>query len=197
MKQRILLLILVFITEIITFARWSSCWLFQATFYFTLQNLATNLLIAANEEKGLPLLLIRLLHNKFTGFLWGVTQTFLQYIDIRFLYELLGIVGAIGVYMGFWYFFTRKPKNKWLWLGVAILFICSFIEIVVMPHVDFSIRIIPLVLTLVGFSLFGVWEFLKKGNNKMRFGIVIFLVVVSFIALFLFPHSLYSVCLKV
>lgn len=195
--KKIALLIIFFITEIVTFFRWSSCWLFKEDFYFTFQNLSTQLLTSTNEEKGLPLLLIRLLHNKITGFLWGILQTLLQYIDMRFLYEFLGTAGAVGVYLGFWYFFTKKPKNKIFWLGIMTLFICTLIEMILMPHIDFSKRIIPLFIVLSGFSLFGIWEFVTNGKSRIRFAGIVLLIILSLCALLLFPHSQYSMCLKV
>jgi len=197
MKRNVLVILLVSFTEITTFSRWFSCWLFQNEFYFTFQNLTTQLLVSSNEEKGLPLILIRILHNKITGILWGFGVTFLQYIDIRFVMTLLGIAGAIGLYMGFWYFFTKNIKNYYLWTLLILLVAFSLIEMFFVPRINFAYRIIPLALALGSLSLVGVWEFIRLGNKKIRVSIMIVLIVLSLCSLILFPHDLYIMCLKV
>ncbi len=181
--------------ELAAFHRWFSCWLFSSTFYFTPQVLAANLLNATNAEKGMPILVIRALHNKIVTLAWGVLQTILQYWDIRFLEEFVGIVGAIGVMGGIWYVVTRYRKNVFLWVFVGVGILLQIIEIYIVPNFPYGQRIIPLVLFFQLLSLFGVWQFLKK-NTCMRYGIVICLLVLSLIALVIFPLSYQAFCLK-
>ncbi len=195
MKKKIVLLLLTWGIEITAFHRWFTCWLFSSTFYFTPQVLHVMLLNATNTESGISLFVIRALHNKVVTLGWGVLQAILQYWDIRFLGEFIGIIGAIGVMWGGWYILTRYRKNIYLWAFVGLGILLQGVEIYAVPNFPYGERIIPLALFFQLLSLFGIWQFLKK-ETGIRYGIVIFLLVLSLTALLLFPLSYQAFCLK-
>lgn len=182
--------------EIFAFQRWFACWLFKENFYFTPSNLTTQIINATNADKGMPLFVIRALHNKVLGLGWGLSQSLLQYWDIRFLEEFIGIIGAIGVGFGIWYFFTKRRKNYFLWIVFLLGMILPIIEMFFQPHIQYA-----WVLYIFGFifqalSLYGLWNFLKKGTI-WRYLFIIFLIVMSVLMLLLFPLAYQNFCIKI
>ncbi len=196
MKQKLLLLFFILLVSGIAFVRWNSCWIFGSNFYFTTQTLSTMLVTATNADSGVPLFIVRAMHNKLSGFVWGVLQTQLQYWDIRFLVEFLGIVGGIGVYLGLWYFLTRQFKNKFLWVIFILTMSASFVEMFFIPHIGYKLRIIPLFLLFESIALFGYWQFLL-GNKRWRYYLGIGLLILSLLAVAVFPHSHQAFCIKI
>lgn len=196
MKKRILLIILGWIVEIVALLRWNNCWHFKDTFYFTKDTLSNVLINAINADTNTPLFVVRLFHNKVTAFLWGLLQTFLQYWDIRFFSELLGIVGAIGIYLAIWYLVTKRQKTWWAWGLVAIYSVFALWEMIVIPHFPYFYRVIFFAVISQVLSIFGWWIFLQK-KGKLRIGLFIALLILSAFALWLLPQSYLSMCLHV
>lgn len=197
MKIRIITLFIVFLIGLITFYRWYSCWLFAPNFYFTPPVLATNVIEATNLDKGLPILVVRMFHNKVLAFPWGILQSIVQFLDIRFLELFLSIVGGVGLYLGFWYLFTKYLKKKVLWGLVGLIIVYCIIEIVHPLSLTYAYRITPLFVLFELFSLFGIWEFLKGKNQTIRYLIVFSLIVLSFLSFLLFPLAYQDFCLKI
>lgn len=197
MKKNIIVVFIVWITELFALKQWAGCWHFIDHFYFTQQTLSLTLLDTINAEKGLPLLFIRLLHNKVFGLVWGIIQTILQYWDIRFLIEFLGIIGGIGVYLGLWYLFTKRKKSLWVWLVCLLICVLSFIELFFIPHIQYKLRIVPLALAFQILSLFGIWHFLQKKRELIVISIIVGLIIFTILSFMLTPVSYQLFCLKV
>lgn len=197
MKFKILILFVIIGVELLVFSHWVSCWIFINNFYFTPNILATTLLNATNADKGVPLLLVRAFHNKILGLLWGILQTSLQYWDIRFLINLLGMVGGIGVYLGIWYFFTKKLRNIYVWILIFLLSVWVFVEMFFIPHIPYFQRLIPFFILLQIFSIFGYFQFIKNADSRVRYAVIVILLLLSLASLFLFPLSYQEFCVKV
>lgn len=189
-------IVIAWVIELFAFQRWFSCWLFKENFYFTFQNLSTRLINETNADKGMPVLLVRLIHNKPFTLGWGLLQMLLQYWDIRFLEEFIGVVGVIGVGFGIWYMFTKDRKNIFLWillgLGIVLPVFVGFSQ----PHIQFSINLFALGFIFQFFSLYGLWKFLEK-SHWIRYVFVTFLFVISVMFLALFPLLYLNFCLKI
>lgn len=184
------------IIESIALSRWFSCWQFQNTFYFTKEKLTATLIDALNEDWRYPLLITRASHNKVLVFLWGGSQAYLQYWDIRFLEDFLGIVGGIGVYLGIWYFVTKDRKNKLLWVLLGLVSLFILIEMYFLPHIAYMWRIISLGVLLQILSLYGLWQFLGQSPKFWRYIFVSIILILSVLFILLFPLSYQNFCLK-
>lgn len=79
--------------------------------------------IVSASDAGLPLHLIRLLHNKPRYFLSNYTQCYLHYLSPKFFYDQLGLLGlSIFVILSIWFFHLIKRKHYRLPLLVLILY---------------------------------------------------------------------------
>lgn len=184
--------------EVFAFQRWFGCWLFREMFYFTSQTLEAQLINAQNEERGIPLFIVRALHNKILALGWGLPQTLLQYWDIRFLEEFVGIVGAVGVGLGLWYLLTKDRKNYVMWIIVGLGIILPLIEMFFMPHVVFSWVLYACGFIFQALSLYGIWKFLSEKKYILwRYMCILFLIVVSFLMILLFHNNFLTLCLKI
>lgn len=194
--KRIFFLVATLGIELFAFQRWFGCWLFQVDFYFTPQTLTAQLIDAQNADKGMPLFLVRALHNKILALGWGLMQTALQYWDIRFLAVFIGLVGAVGVGLGLWYLFTKDRKNIFIW-GIFLLgIIFSLIEMFFQPHITYAWVLYAFGILYMAMSLYGMWKFLKEDNVRRYFFIAIVLII-SLLSLSLFPLAYLNFCLKI
>lgn len=196
MRNKIFLIICLVAVEFASFIRWRSCWIFSDSFYFTKQTLANRLLLSSNPESGFPILFVRALHNKLTEFASGYLLTLLQYIDIRFLMEFIGIAGALGVYLGIWYMITKKTKNIYMVFMFILLIIASSLEIIFNPHIRFFEKLIPFALIFCSFSLYGWWNTFTIKYKKTIFMFFFIILIISVLSLVFFPNSEYLVCLR-
>jgi hypothetical protein len=194
--MRKILIVIAFLVELFSIARWHSCWLFQPNFYFTLPTLLARTIDTINLNKGMPVLLTHLMQNKIVYLILGGLQTLFEYWDIRFLKEFIGIVGAIGIIFALWYLITKFRRNILLWVLFMICLILSSIEMFFQPNVPYIWKLIAFGSAFQLFSLFGLWQFLKDKSNKRYFFIIIILFI-SILSFVLFPLGYQLFCLKV
>jgi hypothetical protein len=194
--MRKVLIIIALIVELFSIARWHGCWLFKNIFYFTPPMLAARVTDAINGNKGMATLLTHAMHNKVIYLGWGGIQTLLQYWDIRFLKDFIGIIGALGIVFAVWYLFTSSKKNIYLWFLFIFCLIISLVEMFFQPDIIYVWKLLIFGSAFQLLSLFGIWQFLKPKSNK-RYFFVIFLLVISILSLIFFPLSYQSFCLKI
>ena len=190
------LIIIVWIVELLSIIRWHGCWLFKNIFYFTSSALSVRVIDAINLNKGMPVLLTHFMHNKVIYLVWGGLQGLLQYWDIRFLKEFIGIIGAFGIFSAFWYLLTSSRKNIYVWFLFAFCLVISLIEMFFQPDIIYVWKLLVFGSAFQLLSLFGLWQFLKQKNSK-RYLFVIVLLVISILSLIFFPLSYQAFCLKI
>ena len=194
--MRKILIFVAFLVEILTLHRWLHCWHFTDGFYYTPPLLIDRVIGGINDDYGNLTIITHIMHNKATYLVWGFLQTFLQYWDARFLKEFISIAGCIGVYLGLWYFFTKIRGNKYL-RGIflfAVVFQC--IQILFSPDIKFLWIILPLGITYIIFSMYGLWQFLAIKSNA-RYGFIITLLAFSIGSMLLLPLAYEVFCLKI
>jgi hypothetical protein len=190
------LIIIVWIVELLSIIRWHGCWLFKNIFYFTSSALSVRVIDAINLNKGMPVLLTHFMHNKVIYLVWGGLQGLLQYWDIRFLKEFIGIIGAFGIFFAIWYLLTSSRKNIYVWFLFAFCLVISLIEMFFQPDIIYVWKLLVFGSAFQLLSLFGLWQFLKQKNSK-RYLFVIVLLVISILSLIFFPLSYQAFCLKI
>lgn len=194
MKTKISLIFIIWVVETFAFLQWFSCNGFINNFHLTSQILSLQIADATNNDLGNPLFLVRAFHNKPFTFIWGISQTLLQYWDVRFLEDFIGLVGTIGVGLAVWYFWKKFRSNKLLWILFGLCLMSQFIEIVHPLSVNFIFRVIPIAITFQIISFFGIWQFVSTGKKSLRLGLVIFLIILSLLYLWLLPFSYHEFC---
>jgi hypothetical protein len=190
------LIIIAWIIELFSVVRWDSCWLFKNYFYFTLPTLSARVIDAINLNRATPVLLTHIMHNKIIYLVWGGLQTLLQYWDIRFLKEFVGIIGAIGIMLALWYLFTKFRKNIYIWILFIVCLLLSAIEMFFQPNIIYVWKLFVLGGAFQLLSLFGLWQFLKPKSNR-RYLLVAVLLVISALSLIFFPLAYQAFCLKI
>jgi hypothetical protein len=158
--------------------------------------LTARVIDAINLNRGAPVLLTHVMHNKFIYFFWGGIQTQLQYWDVRFLQVFIGVIGFFGIVFIIWYLLTGLRKNFYVWSLVVFYIIVSFVEAFFQPNIIYVWKLVIFGSLLELLSLIGLWQFLKPKSNK-RYLFVAFLLVISVLALVFFPLSYQAFCLKI
>lgn len=192
----ILIVLTSWIIEFFALSKFFSCFLFQSNFYFTKDTLATALINATNADKGIPIPIVRVIHNKPLALSWGMLQSLLQYFDIRFLIVFVGLIGAIGVGFAVWYYVTRDRKNKFLPILFSSIIVLSLFEIYFMPQKYFSFAATILGLIFQVLSLYGIWQFVGQKNTKIRIAIIMLLWLTSLLFFFVFPTAYQNFCIS-
>lgn len=181
--------------ELFAFHRLFSCWLFKQNFYFTPQDVTTHVTNDIHADQGIPVLVVRIIHNKVFELVWGLLQALLQYWDIRFLEEFIGVVGGVGVGLGVWYFFTKDRGSKIFWIVFLLGIILPIGNAFFQPHIQFAYILVVFGVIFQAISLYGLWKFLEP-STKGRYIFFIFLCLVSILFLALFPLFYQEFCLK-
>ena len=194
--MRIFFIILVWLTEVFAFKRWFSCWLFSENFYLTPKVLTAKTIEAINQDRGVPRVLTHVLHNKATYFFWLLMQTLLQYWDVRFLKDFIGIVGAIGVGFAVWYFIIEHRQNKPLWVIFGAIILFAIVEMFFQPNILFAWKIIVFGGLFQILSLYGFWQFLDS-LKLSRYILVSILLILSLLTVVFSPFSFFAFCLKI
>lgn len=197
--KAIITILIVWLVELFAYQRWFGCWLFQTNFYFTKDTLTIQLINATNADKGMPLLLVRALHNKALALPWGLVQTLLQYFDVRFLIEFIGFVGAVGIAFAIWYLCTKARKNYFFWGVFGITILLCLIEMFFQPHIIYAWKLIGFGILYQLLSLFGVWMFIRGENKHLawRYGLIGILCILTILSVVLFPLMYQMFCLKI
>jgi hypothetical protein len=194
--MRKIIILIAWIVELFSVIRWHSCWLFKDIFYFTPLSLSARVIDSINLNRGIPIILIHLMQNKFIYFFWGGLQILLQYWDARFLKEFIGIIGLFGIVFAIWYLLTSCRKNFYIWGLFIFILIISFVEMFFQPNIIYIWKLLIFGSAFQIFSLFGLWQFLRHKSNK-RYFFIAFLLIVSVLYLILFPLSYQAFCLKI
>lgn len=194
--MKYILLIASAIAGVLSLRRWFSCWLFTENFYYTQGKLLARVIEAINADQGMPGLATKIMHNKVTYFGWGIMQTILQFWDIRFLKEFIGISCGIGVYLAVWYLVTKDTKNKYIWFLFGVAIVLSIIELFFAPHIVYFWKIVSFGGIFITLSLYGINSFLNKGTH-LRYTIILIAVIISYLSLIFLPESFLEFCLKI
>ena len=183
------------VIELLALNRWLSCWHFKDIFYYTPTLLIARVINGINDDYGLPSIVTHTMHNKITYFFWGFIQAILQYWDIRFLKEFIGIIGAIGIYLAIWYLITKHRRNKYIWSLFIFSIVLGCIEIFFSFDLKFAWKLLILGVPYMLFSLFGIWQFLNE-RKRSHYLFIILIMILSAITILLFPLGHYKFCLK-
>jgi hypothetical protein len=194
--MRKILIVIAFIVELFSVSRWYGCWLFKDIFYFTPSMISARTIDSINLNRGMPVLLTHLMHNKIIYLFWGGLQIQLQYWDVRFLKDFIGIIGFIGIVFAFWYLVTTLRKNFFVWFLFLFCVAISFIEMFLQPNIIYVWKLVVFGSSFGLLSLIGLWQFLKPESSK-RYWFILFLLIISILTLIYFPLSYQAFCLKI
>ena len=192
-----ILAVAVFTVELFAVSQWFLCKQLKDFIHLSSTNLTLYLNSLINNDSGVPLLIVRIFHNKIIGFLDIFVKYYLRFWDDRFLLNLLSIVGCFGIILGIWYLVSRNFNNKkYLWITLIFLLMLPLVEIVFEPHVNFIYKVIFLALPYQIFSIFGIWQFLKKDTGNLRVLLIICLIVVSIWWISVLQPDVYNYCVR-
>jgi hypothetical protein len=172
---RLLLLITVEI-ELAVLVFWLfHCNNFQEILHVSFWQLALQLKGEAGQDFGLPLLIIRLFHNKPIDALLLIIKTYFRFWDFLFTGGLFPLIGSFGILAAGYYFFASTVKRTWQWILFILFLVLPFIELFLYAKIPFLIRI-GLFYAVFGFiSVLGI----KKFALSQKWGFIILTILVA------------------
>jgi hypothetical protein len=176
-KITFIILFCVFLTMGVSLEAFSLSRSFPEHTRFSSLDLQLRLIENIHGDPSIPLWQVRLLHNKVVGIVFDIYDAYLRFWSTSFLFIWIGLVGLVGVFLQWYYFFCSK-RNKWLWLVCLAVVLTPFIEIFSLLSFSLPVRGVLLSLPFLVWSILGYWNFLS-GNSRKRMYIVLVLTFVS------------------
>lgn len=187
---------LLLLTELAFLRLWFVCKELRDFFYFSMQNIQLIIIDQIHNDVGIPLLLVRIFHNKGTVTVIELIRHYLYFWDIRFLLPFISPIGVFAVFAGFWYLLRSKMPAIQKTFFLIILLSIPLVEMILKPQLPFSARLILLSVPYVLLSVIGVWHFLSP-KQPIRYGIFFVLLVLSLWWYFVFQNELLNFCVKI
>lgn len=190
-----ILLIITALTEVATLQAWFVCQRFTDIFHFGSIDVAYQLSTYINSFKGMPFWVIRLFHNKLIQDPLNFLRFYFQFWDIRFGSNWFSFVGYFGILAGIYYIISTKKKTLYHWLTLFVLAVIPCFEILFAPRFSLEVKSIYLWLPFICVSLYGIYQFINKGNQKKRSIILIILILLSIIWIAFLPYDISRYCI--
>lgn len=185
-----LLILAVFILESITYVFWLGCQKITDKFHFSSLDAQLKLDEVIRNDVGYSTQVARFFHNKVNVYGSELFNKYIQFWDIRFMSLFVSIIGCFGIAYGFWHLLTKKNKTYKTWLVLGFLLLIPFIE-VIQFGLPYSVRISIILFSFALFSLFGIWQFLKR-YKKVGLLIVVILLAISIWHLIVFQKDIFN-----
>jgi len=178
MKKKItrLFLLITLEIEIAVLAFWLlHCKDFQEILHVNFGQLTLQLKGETGQDLGVPLLIVRLFHNKLIDGTLLIVKTYFRFWDFLFTGGLFPFLGGFGIMSAGYYFFASTVKRAWQWILFILFLMFPFVELFLYAKVPFLIRI-GLFYAVFGFiSLLGIKKFL----SLQKWGFVILIILVA------------------
>lgn len=159
MKKYIILGIIITI-QIFAFRVWTLCKFFGDYFHLSTYDLSLRINESINNDHGMSLSLIRVLHNKVIGILFDLFRHYMHFWDISFLVYVFSFTGIFGLVLGVWYI-TKLSRIKRTSIFTFLLVI-PFIEILKNPDMGYMIKIIVYSLPYLVVIIYGYLKYLEN-----------------------------------
>ncbi len=194
--KRAIAIILLFITEVLFLRSWLLCRELKDFFYFSSQNIQLIIIDHIHNDIGIPILIVRMLHNKATVALVELIRHYLYFWDVRFLLPLISPLGVFALFVGLWYAIRSTFMPGKYKLGLLTFLLCiPLIEMFFKPQQPFAIRLILLGTPYILLSIIGIWHFLAT-KRLIRYIIFVSLFLLSVWWYAVFQTKLLNFCVK-
>jgi hypothetical protein len=184
------------VTELFYMRLWLACKELKDFFYFSVQNVQLIVIDHIHNDGGLPVTLVRILHNKATVGIIELIRHYLYFWDIRFLVPLLSPIGFFALLAGFWYILRAKLPLIYKSGILFVLLSIPAVEMIIKPQVPFAFRLVLLGVPYVAISLVGILHFIRGSRQPIRYTVCIFLLMLSIWWYMVFQAELTNLCVN-
>lgn len=177
MRKNILLLPFLIVIALYS-GFWTNCTRLSDLFYFSEFDLRLRIIEAINNDEGIPLLIVRIFHNKVIGFILDVYRHILHFWDVNFLVWLISFLGIFSFVYGL-YLLRFKRKRKLI--GVLFLTLASlqFLEVIIKFDFLYKWKFFILLFLYSSISLVGLSEFIKRNSFRISISLIMILFLLS------------------
>lgn len=181
------------IIELFYLRNWLNCLRLSDNFYISKFDLQLRLFESISNDAGQNVILTRFFHNKATGAIFDLINSYLSFFNFKFLISLVSLLGISMFLYGLYLYFNNKKKS--IWLTTLLIFLVTFplIETIFRPNIDLTLKIIIFVIPISAFSLFGSFNFLKT-KSYAHILIFIILLLISLFSLLNLTGNVLNFC---
>lgn len=183
---------LIFI-QIISFYNWRNCKLFEDKFHLSIFDLGLRLNESINNDQGIPIIVVRMFHNKAVGTVLDTLFHYFHFIDISFLVNVFSFTGIFGIAIGIWYLSSLPVRKKTV--IYVILFLIPLIEIVFKPEAHMILKLILLAFPYILLIIFGYRQYLRD-LSKSKILLMFALSILSVWWLYAMSLDVLRFCIK-
>jgi len=177
-KITLLFVLIALAIEAVYLAFWLfHCKNFQEILHVDFKPLALQLQGETSQDYGLPLLVVRVFHNKLVDSFLLIIKTYFRFWDFLFLGELFPFIGGFGILTAGYYFFASKTKRISHWTFFILFLLLPFLELFSYSKTPFLIRIGLFYIVFASISLLGIWKFVL--SQKWALLILTVLAIIS------------------
>lgn len=194
MKKNILIGIATFV-QLIIVAGWIACFDFRDQFHLRLFDVILQIEDGVHSDTGVPMILIRIFHNKVTQLFFEFIRHISKFWDTSFLVNFLSIIGFFGLLSGI-YYLVKKREKTYIWILLGLLLLLQAVSVVIDLRKFFRFELVLLWVFSQIIIVYGLFHYLGQGNKLLRFTLVITLIVLSIWWYFVFKRDIYNYCLK-
>lgn len=189
----ILLTCLVFLYVFLIITIFSSCKNFNGNFHYSPHVVSFHLNELIIAQRDIPIFIVRFFLNKVSITFIDGFYRYIQYFDILYFANTIGIVGIFGLFYFYFQCFIKKNINKYNKILAVILFLLPFIEIFQFYKQPFLLKIINIIIPYQIASYIGIFFYLKQ-RSVFGYSILLLLFIVSIGWIIVFHGELTSFC---
>ena len=191
--MRRLLLIPIFVPQLFALYTFlTKCITLQDPFYFHPDATSLKVLEQANNDFGIPIFIIRVMHNKFVQSLIDTFYHFLQYIESFFIAAVIGFIGWIFFALGIWYIFTKGKK----YVVFLVPLVFTIIFELFFHHATLPFHTVGLALSYLLISGVGAVNYTSSHRKSRSIIFIVLLSLTSILWLIFLPSDLYKFCIQ-
>ncbi len=144
-------------------------------------------------DHQVPIFMVRFFHNKISVLLLDIFNRYIQFFNIFYLVNILGIAGTFGLLYFYFSLFSQKIRNKFIRIFGLIILLLPFLEIFQLIKQAFLLKITYLFLPYQIAALLGFFFFLKQ-KKTVSYTICFLLLLLTIGWTIVFQNDALSFC---
>ena len=170
-----------------------SCSNYNGNFHYSFYVNSFHLNELISSEDQVPIFVARLFHNKITIFLFDIFNRYIQFFNVNYLINILGLAGLFGLFYFYYSISAFKAGRKIVRIFAIVTLLLPFLEIFQLTKQTFFLKILYLILPYQAITLMGFSFFLKQ-NKPISYAIYFLLLLMSIGWIMVFQREALNFC---
>jgi hypothetical protein len=169
------------------------CFDYNGNFHYSPYVVSFHIKELITTESNTPIIIVRLLHNKLTVLLFDIFYRYIEFFNILYLVNILGLAGLFGLIYFYYSLFAQKIKSNFTKVFGALILLLPFLEIFQMVKQDFILKLLIIIFPYQIAAFMGSVLFVRQNKISSKL-IYITLLILSIGWIIVFNNELLSFC---